>query len=234
MNHSWSSTSVRKPTFIWIRAGRHAVHSLSHSTIGWHGLKRKTEQQRIGRETAESRGKQWGLMNYASTISGYRSAVGETAVPYFLADRPSWKIPHEPQVHQFIWVLRARFPVSTMVILHVIWFEFDSVLSIKSGAHTRLFYYFDTCHYFHHLCLDNIMPCWQPLWTHPVNVLWKETKTVCLNRVLGYQKLPEQLHFFLFSHTCLNLRDAKWLPHEKFHTFGVLLMKMESSVSDWA
>lgn len=41
-------------------------------------------------------------MNRASTIGGYWSAVGETAEPYFLSDRPNWKIPHALQVHQFI------------------------------------------------------------------------------------------------------------------------------------
>lgn len=39
------------------------------------------------------------------------------------------------------------FPVPTIVILPVIWFEFDSVLSIKSGPCDAV-PCFDTCHYF--------------------------------------------------------------------------------------
>ena len=69
VNHSWSFTSeggkTGTHTFVWIRADRqtlaHTLHSLSHSTIGWHGLKGKTEQQGIGsRETADSQGETMG------------------------------------------------------------------------------------------------------------------------------------------------------------------------------
>lgn len=86
-------------TFIWIRADRqtraHAIHSLSHSTTGWHGLKRKTEQQRIGRGRPQTQGGNNGVSwtePPPSVATG--AAVGETAVPHFLMERPSWKIPH--------------------------------------------------------------------------------------------------------------------------------------------
>lgn len=136
--HMWTTVHQRRKkktqnTHIHMDTCRqsHTVHSLSHSTIGWHGLKRKTEQQRTGRGRPQTRrGKQWGLMNWASTIGGYRSAVGETAVPYFLTDRPSWKIPHRPQVHQFILVLWSEVSSANDSNSSC---DFDSVLSIKSG-----------------------------------------------------------------------------------------------------
>lgn len=138
-------------TFIcrYVQTGsrKYMPYTRSHSTTGWHGLKRNTEKQRIGRGKPQTQGKQWGLMNPTSTISGYRSAVGETAVPYFLTDRLSWKIPTNHKFTSSFWVLWTQFPASTIVILHVIWFEFDAVLSIKPGKN-KAFHRFDTCQYF--------------------------------------------------------------------------------------
>ena len=109
----------------------------TYSSLCWWMTQCKLKDRTQGtrqRETASwEEGKQSGLMNQPRNIMATRVRFNSKYL-IFLIDRLNWEIPHQPQVHEFIWIPWTQ--VFNAKDSNSIWFEFNSfVLSTNSATH---------------------------------------------------------------------------------------------------